>query len=72
MWKKVYAIYILACPNNILQEETLKELLRDSLKEVKTGESNPNGGWNACLQSNTILEHFKQTNGHGIKSVSKR
>lgn len=24
MWKKVYAIYILACPNNTLQEETLK------------------------------------------------
>ena len=38
MWKKVYAIYFLVCPNNTMQEATIKELLHDSLKEVKLGE----------------------------------
>jgi hypothetical protein len=32
MWKKVYAIYMHAYPDNTLQEETLKEPLRDYMK----------------------------------------
>lgn len=72
VWKKVYAMYILAYPNNTLQEETLKERLRDFLKEVKTGRSNPDGGLSACLQSNEVLEQLKQTDGHASRNVLKR
>ena len=69
MRKKVYAIYMHAYPDNTLEEETLQECLRDYMKEMKIGRSNPNGGLSACLQNNKVLEQLKRTNSHASMNI---
>jgi len=39
----VYQDFIQAHPHQTFQEETLKERLQDTLKEIKTGTSNEEG-----------------------------
>lgn len=57
VWKKVYVTYIQNFPHNILQEDTLKDRLRDALKEIQTGNSNDASG-KTCLQSDVVVEQL--------------
>lgn len=68
----MYAIYILAYLDNVLQEDTLKERLQDFLNEVKTRRSNPKEGLSACMQSNEVLELLKQMDKHASRNMLKR
>lgn len=70
VWKKVYVTYIQNFPHNILQEDTLKDRLRDALKEIQTGNSNDASG-KTCLQSDVVLEQLRQTYDHASMNTLK-
>jgi hypothetical protein len=59
-------------PNSSIVEETLKDELCDTLKELKIGNSNEEGLDNATFQCDDMLRHLKVTDGHASKNVLKR
>jgi hypothetical protein len=56
-YKKTY-------PNLVFQEDTLKDCLRNALKELKMGTSNEGRNEQVILQSDEILIQLKPTNEH--------
>lgn len=55
VWKNVYADYLMAKPGCTLQEDTLKDRLRDGLKAIKAGTSNEANSDLANLQSDEVF-----------------
>jgi len=72
VWKNVYLDYQKEYPNSSIVEETLKDGLCDTLKELKTRNSNEEGLDNATFQFDDMLGHLKVTNGDASKNVLKR
>ena len=48
-------------------EETLKDHLRETLKEIKIGTSIDDNSNKTTLQCDEVLEQLKCTDGHGIE-----
>jgi len=71
VWKVIYVDYKLKFPHFIFQEESLKDKLRDTLKELKTCTTNEKGAKMVVLQSDQVLEQLKSTNGHATWNVLK-
>ncbi len=59
-------------PNTIFVEETLKDHLCETLKRLKTNNSNEKDAKWVTLQCDEILEYMKITNGHVTQNVLKR
>jgi hypothetical protein len=72
MWKRVYIDYQIIYPNSYHVEKTIKDHLRDTLKELKIETSNQEGSKKATLQCDQVLKHLKATNGHAIGNVLQR
>ena len=66
MWKNVYSDFLLENLDSPLQEETLKDKLREASKEVKMGTSNKPNSDMANLQGEDVLAWLKQTDGHNV------
>jgi len=66
VWKSVYTAYLEAYPDSQFAEDTLKDRLRETLKELKTtGTSNEEGSDKKVLQSDEALAQLKAaTDGH--------
>lgn len=60
VWKNVYAEFLLENLDSPLQEETLKDNLRETLKEVKMDTSNKSNSDMANLQCKYVLAQLKQ------------
>jgi len=56
MWKCVYQVYFNVCPKVPFVKETLKDHLWETLKELKTNNSNEGGSDQATLQYNDVLD----------------
>lgn len=55
VWKMVYDQFLREHPGSKFQEDTLKDKLRETLKELKTGTSNEEGSEKAVLQPQDVL-----------------
>jgi hypothetical protein len=64
--------YKLKFPNFVFQEESLKDKLQNTLKELKTSKANKEGVKKVVLQSDQVLAQLKSTNGHATQNVLKR
>jgi hypothetical protein len=66
VWKSVYTAYLEAYPDSQFAEDTLKDRLRETLKELKTtGTSNEEGSDKKVLQNDEALAQLKTTtDGH--------
>jgi len=67
-----YVDYKFKFPDSVFQEESLKERLQDTLKELKISIVNEEGAKRVVLQSDQILEQLKSTDGHATRNVLKR
>ena len=72
VWKEVFKEYKEHYSNSPFVEETLKDRLRETLKEIKTGTSNDDNSNKATLQCDEVLEQLKCTDGHAARNVLKR
>lgn len=72
VWRNVYLEYQKVYPVSPFQEETLKERLRESLKELETGTSNEKNSETVTLQSTSVLERLRFTTGHAKRNVLQR
>jgi len=59
-------------PNFEFHPKSLKDKLKECLKELKTNTSNKQDTEKATLQSNHVLTQLKKTNGHVLKNKLKR
>jgi hypothetical protein len=64
VWKNVYLDYKNQYPNSPFKEDSLKERLRATLTELKTGTSNEENVEKAVLQQSDFLDQLKATDGH--------
>ncbi len=72
VWRNVYLDYQKEYPNSSNVEETLKDELCDTLKELKTGNYNEEGLDNVTFQYDDMLGHLKVIDGHASKNALKR
>jgi hypothetical protein len=70
-WKNVYVDYQKEYPYSSITKQTLKDWLHNTLKELKTINSDEEG-LEITLQCDDMLEHFKTTNGHVLRNTLKR
>jgi hypothetical protein len=56
-------------PKCNFKESSLKDAVRKTLKELKTGTSNEAGSEKACLQKETVLQQLKLTDGHAKRNI---
>ncbi len=68
----MYLDYQKEYPNSSIVEETLKDKLCDTFKELKIGNSNEEGLDNATFQCDDMLGHLKVADGDASKNVLKR
>jgi hypothetical protein len=64
-YKKTY-------PNLVFHEDTLKDYLRNALKELKMGTSNEGGNERVILQSDEVLIQLKARIEHDTQNILKR
>lgn len=55
--------------DNTFQEETLKERLRETLRELKTGTSNEEDSDRAAIQPEDVIDAIRATDGHAARNV---
>ena len=68
VWRKVYDTFINVHPEAIkFNEENLKDRVRQTLRELKTGTSNQKG--TAVVQSTEILGQIRLTDSHASRNV---
>ncbi len=72
VWRNVYLDYQKKYSNSLNVEETLKDELCDTLKELKTGNYNEKGLDNVTFQCDDMLGHLKVIDVHASKNVVKR
>jgi len=70
-WKAVYNDYVIAYPKSPFHEDTLKDLLRDALKDFKTGNCNEKGTEKVVLQFDGVLTQLKALDDHSMRNVLK-
>jgi hypothetical protein len=56
VWKLVYADFLQRFEDNLFQEETLKERLRDTLRELETGTSNEEDSDCVAIQPEDVID----------------
>ncbi len=56
----------------VFVEETLKDHLHDTLKELKIGTNNEGGLERATLECDEVLEHLNAIDGHATRNVLKK
>ncbi len=72
MWKEVYTTYKNDDLDFKLYEETLKESLQETLRELKTKTSNQEGLKRVVLDYEEVLTHLKPMDAHSMHNVLKR
>jgi hypothetical protein len=72
VWNFFNKDYLKTYPNPQFVEETLKNQLWETLKELKIGTSNEDNLKQATLQHDVVLERLKSINGHASQNVLKR
>ncbi len=72
MWKDVYNTYKNDDLDSKLQEETSKERLQETLRELKTRTSNQEGSKKVVLQNEEVFTHLKSMDAHAMHNVLKR
>lgn len=60
VWQLVYADYMLEFPNSIFKDDSLKNYLRDSLKDMKSS-ANPKDGKQAVVQDDKLMRNLMNT-----------
>ena len=69
VWKLVYADFLQRFEDNLFQEETLKERLRDMLRELKTGTSNEEDSDRPAIQPEDVIDAIRATDGRAAQNV---
>ena len=69
VWKLVYDQFLSEHHGSKFAEETLKDRLRETLKELKTGMSNEEGSDRAVLQADDILTRLRNTNSYATRNI---
>lgn len=69
VWKATYASYLHVYPASVFKQESLKDKLRDSLKELATGNSNELNAEKVAVQCNIVMSRLKCTDGHAKRNV---
>ena len=69
VWKLVYDQFLCEHHGCKFVEETLKDRLRETLKELKTGTSNEEGSDRAVLQADNVHTHLRNTNSHATRNI---
>ena len=69
VWKLVYDQFLREHPGSKFAEETLKDRLRETLKELKTGTSNEKGSNRAILQADDVLTRLRNTDSHATRNI---
>lgn len=73
VWKAIYAHYLKQFPESLFQEESLKDRLRDRLKELKKGSPNEENSRTTGLpRDEALVVQLKTTDGSATKNVLKR
>ena len=71
VWKLVYEQFLREHPGSKFVEDTLKDRLRKTLKELKTGTSNEEGSEKAVLQVDDVLTRLRGTDSHATRNILK-
>lgn len=71
VWKLVYEQFLREHPGSKFAEDTLKDRLQKTLKELKTGTSNEEGSEKAVLQPDDILTRLRSTDSHVTQNILK-
>ena len=71
VWKLVYRQFLREHPGSKFAEDTLKDRLRKTLKELKTGTSNKEGSEKVVLQVRNILIRLRSTISHATRNILK-
>jgi hypothetical protein len=69
VWKLVYDQFLCEHPGSKFAKETLKDRLRETLKELKTGTSNEEGSDRAVLQADDVLTRLRNTDSHATRNI---
>lgn len=72
VWKEVHLLYRNSFPDSPFSEETLKDRLRETLKELKTGTSNVDNASKVVLQDDDVLTRLKATKSHCGRNVLQK
>jgi hypothetical protein len=72
VWKNIYKDYKKQFPYSEFHPKSLKDRLREFLKELKIGTSNKQGMKRVTLQSDHVIAQLKTTDGHASRNVLKR
>ena len=67
--KLVYDQFVREHPGNKFVEETLKDRLREILKELKTNTSNEEGSDRAILEPDNVLTRLRNTDSHATCNI---
>lgn len=65
----MYEQFLREHPGSKFAEETLKDRLRENLKELKTGTSNEEGSDRAVLQADDVLTRLRNTDSHATRNI---
>ena len=69
VWKLVYDQFLREHPGSKFAEETLKDRLWETLKELKTRTSNDEGSNRAILQADDVLTRLRNTDSHATRNI---
>ena len=67
----MYEQFLREHPRSKFAEDTLKNRLRETLKELKTGTSNEEGSEKAVLQAEDVLTRLRGTDSHATRNILK-
>ena len=71
VWKLVYEQFLQEHPGSKFAEDTLKDRLQETFKELKTRTSNEEGSEKAVLQADDVLTRLNGTNSHATCNILK-
>ena len=71
VWKLVYEHFLREHPGSKFAEDTLKDKLRETLKELKTGTSNEEGSEKAVFQLDDVLTRLRSIDSHATRNILK-
>ena len=69
VWKLVYNQFVREHPGSKFTEEMLKDHLRETLKELKTGTSNEDGSDRVVLQSDNVFTLLRNTDSQATRNI---
>ena len=69
VWKLVYNQFLCEHPSSKFAEEMLKDRIRKTLEELKTGTSNEEGSNRVVLQADDVFTHLENTDFHAMRNI---